>query len=245
MGYVHLLITVLALLIFFIIGLAAGLLILIVNLFNKKAADAMSCAYVRFGMRFIGLATGSRVTVIGRENIPVGRAALYTANHRSLLDPIFAGPYIPGLFTAVAKQELNKVPFLHFWMSRIHCLFLDRSDIKKGAQMVNDAVDFLKSGTSVFICPEGTRNHVEGTLLDFHGGSFKIAIRSNAPVVPVTILHTGLILEDHFPKILPQHVTVVFDKPIETEGMSIADRKALPERVKTIIADTYKQYDNQ
>lgn len=241
MGYIQFVIAALALIIFFIIGVPAGIIVWIVTKINPAKGQAMASEYVRFGLYFVGGAIGCKVNVVGKENIPVGRAALYTSNHRSILDIVYTCREIPGPYTAVAKKELANVPFLHFWMLMLHCMFLDRENIKAGVQMVNDAVDLLKGGVSVFICPEGTRNHDEGTLLDFHGGSFKIAIRSNAPVVPVTVVHSGQVLE-RLPWITRTNVTVVFDPPIETEGMSIPDRKALPGRVKEIIQNNLERY---
>lgn len=241
MGYIQFVIAALSLLVFFAIGLPAGIVIWIVSKVHPARGQAMASEYVRFGLRFVGGAIGCKVTVIGRENIPVGRAALYTSNHRSILDIVYTCREIPGPYTAVAKKELGKVPFLHFWMQMLHCLFLDRENIKAGLQMVNDAVALLQNGVSVFICPEGTRNHDEGTLLDFHGGSFKIAIRADAPVVPVTVVHSGQVLE-RLPWIARTNVTVVFDPPIETAGMSIPERKELPGKVKAIIQNNLERY---
>lgn len=241
MGYIQTVIAVLSLAIFFIIGLPAGLVVWIVSKVSPERAQRMASEYVRFGLYFVGGGIGCKVRVIGKENIPVGRAALYTANHRSILDIVYTCREIPGSYTAVAKKELGSVPLLHFWMKELNCLFLDRSDIKAGVQMVSDAVSLLKNGTSVFICPEGTRNHEEGTLLEFHGGSFKIAIKAGAPVVPVTVVHSGQVLE-RLPWITRQEVTVVFDPPIETQGMPIPERKVLPERVKAIIQGNLERY---
>lgn len=241
MGYVHTVIAVLALAIFFIIGLPAGIVVWIVSKVSPDRAQRMASEYVRFGLYIVGGGIGCKVRVIGKENIPVGRAALYTANHRSILDIVYTCREIPGQYTAVAKKELGKVPLLHFWMKELNCLFLDRSDIKAGVQMVTDAVDLLKRGVSVFICPEGTRNHEEGTLLEFHGGSFKIAIKAGVPVVPVTIVHSGKVLE-RLPWIDAGEVIVIFDPPIETQGMPIPERKLLPERVKSIIQSNLERY---
>ncbi len=71
------------------------------------------------------------------------------------------------------KKELLKVPLLSIWMKYLHCLFLDREDIKQGLQTILTAIDKIKSGISIFVFPEGTRNKVEGTFLPFHEGCFK------------------------------------------------------------------------
>ena len=239
MGYLHALITLLSAVVFFLLGLPAGLVILITGLFSKAAAERMSYAFVRFGLRLVSAVSGSRVTVQGWENIPKDRPVLFVANHRSIFDVILFFPKLPGRTVVIAKKELSKIAPLRFWMKRIHTIFLDRTDIKAGVQMVQDSVNYLKNGYNVLIFPEGTRSKKEGEFLPFHGGSFKIAIRSGALVVPVTIIGTGDIFEDHFPKLKAKKVTVIISPPIETQGMPIAERKTLPERCRDLMMQNY------
>ena len=80
-----------------------------------------------------------------------------------------------------AKKEMEKVPLLSTWMKRLHCLFLDRNDLKQGLKTILTAIEKVKSGISICIFPEGTRNKNEDELdmLPFHEGSFKIAAKAN------------------------------------------------------------------
>ena len=50
---------------------------------------------------------------------------------------------------------------------------LDRSDIKAGMQSILTAIDKIKSGISICIFPEGTRNRTEDTFLEFHNTNTK------------------------------------------------------------------------
>jgi 1-acyl-sn-glycerol-3-phosphate acyltransferase len=180
--------------------------------------------------------------VEGRENIPKDQPVLFAGNHRSIFDVICAMPYMGTRLGIVAKKELGKVPLLSWWMKQMHTMFLDRDDLKAGVQMITDAQNLVKSGYSVLIYPEGTRNHKEGTLLPFHGGSFKIAIRTGCPIIPVTTVGTGDVFEDHFPKLKCRTVHVIFGEPIPTKGMPIPERKVLHEKVRDIIAENYAKY---
>lgn len=227
---------------FFLCSLPVMLIVLIAGIFAPRAADRISYAVVCWGLRLVSGATGCPVTIVGRENIPMDRPALFVGNHRSIFDVIMTAPLLPRPFIIIAKQELGKIPLLHFWMNRIHCLFLDRSDIRAGAQMVTDAAAALKAGSSVLIFPEGTRTKEEGRIGEFKGGSFKIAIRAGAPVVPITLIGTGNILEDHPMKVYKTPVTIVFGKPIETKDLPIAERKLLTEKAEQVIASAYRQY---
>ena len=119
--------------------------------------------------------SGVTIEVNGLENIPD--------------DIIVTGATIPGGVGFVAKDSLGKIPGLSSWMKRIHCLFLDRSDVRKGLQTILEGVDYLKEGYSMCIYPEGTRS-TTGELGEFKGGSLKMAQRAKAPVVPVAITGT-------------------------------------------------------
>lgn len=88
-------------------------------------------------------------------------------------------------------------------MRYLHCLFLDRKDIKKGLKTILTGIDLIKSGISVCIFPEGTRNRNESDLdlLDFHEGSFRLATKTDCLIVPIAMNNTVSIFEKQFPKI--------------------------------------------
>ena len=103
------------------------------------------------------------------------------------------------------------------------------------------AIDYVKSGISMFIFPEGTRCKVEGTFLPFHAGSFKIATKAKVPIVPVTIVGMGDVFEDHYPRLKWAPVVIEFGKPIETADMDRNAQKDLPDKVKALMEETYKK----
>lgn len=230
--------------VYLILGLVYMLIQQIVGLFSKKAKERMAYGYMHVGLNVVWHLTGVKLTVIGRENLPkADQPVLYVCNHRSIFDVIIGMTVYPGRVGCVAKDSLGKIPLLSYWMKQINCLFLDRTDIKAGVQMIQDAVALIKSGHSILIFPEGTRNHNEGTLLPMHGGSFKIAIRAGVPVVPVCMCNTGDVFEDHFPKCHGAKVTMVIGEPIDTKTLPIKERKELPERCAAFMQQCLDKYD--
>ncbi len=227
--------------VYLILGIVFELIALIIGLFSKKAKEKFVMVWVSVGLRGVGFFGGAKITVLHRENIPTDRAACFIGNHRSFFDIICTYPLMKRPTGYLAKINMEHVPLLSTWMRNIHCLFLDRNDIKQGLETILKAIDLIKSGVSVFVFPEGTRCREEGTMLPFHAGSFKIATRPGAPVVPVTIVNTGAIWEDHFPIVKAQRVIIDFGEPIETAGMKPADRTALPEKVRGIMMETYEK----
>ena len=133
----------------------------------------------------------------------------------------------------------QKWPLLSNWMRNIHCLFLDRQDLKKGMKTILEAIDKIKNGISICIFPEGTRNKVNDTFLPFRDGSFKIAERANCPIIPMTINNSAAVFEDQFPKIKKAHIVIEYGEPIYMNELSKEDKKAIGTYVQEIIKKTY------
>lgn len=211
----------------------------IIGHFNKDLKDRSSLAIVQWGFRCVIFICGTKVTVIGEENVPKDRAVLYIGNHRSFFDIILTYARVPRPTGYIAKKEILRVPLLPIWMRNVHCLFIDRTDIKAGLKTILQAIDDVKHGISIFVFPEGTRNKTQDVLLPFRDGSFKIATKAGCPVVPVTITHSRSIFEDHLPWVHAGHVTIEYGKPIETASLSKEEQRALPDQVAAVLTQTY------
>ena len=174
---------------------------------------------------------------IGEENVPKDTPVLYIGNHRSYFDILLTYSRCPIRTGYIAKKEMEKIPLLSTWMKYLHCLFLDRKDIKQGLKTILTAVDKVKSGISICIFPEGTRNKNTDDLdmLPFHEGSFKIATKTKCPIIPIAINNSADIFEAHFPKIRPAKVVVEYGKPIYPDELDKETKKHLGEYTQGII----------
>lgn len=194
---------------------------------EPHARDVESLKIVQFMFSFILKLAGVTVTVKGKEDIPGDRAVLYVGNHRSYFDILVGYTTVPGFMGFVAKKEMLKIPLLRSWMKNVNCLFLDRQNVKEGLKTILEGIEKVKSGVSVWIFPEGTRNRNEDVkeLLPFKEGSLKIAEKSGCPVVPVAMVGTAEVFEKHFPLIRPSHVTVYYGKPFYVKELEPEQRK--------------------
>ena len=208
---------------------------------NPGLKDRSSRAIIRWAFRLILILTGVKLIVRGKENIPSDSAVLFVGNHRSYFDILITYVNFPGVTGFVAKKEMLRYPLLRDWMKNIHCLFLDRDDIKQGLKTILKGVEEVKNGVSMCIFPEGTRNKVNDTFLPFHEGSFKIAEKGGVPVVPMTILNAAAIFEDHLPKVKRAAVILQFEEPIYPAEMDKALRKNLGSHVSSLISEKYFQ----
>lgn len=211
----------------------------IIGKFDPLKKEISSLRIIQAVFRFILWLTGAKVTVIGEENVPKDTPVLYIGNHRSYFDILLTYSRCPIRTGYVAKKEMEKAPLLSIWMKYLHCLFLDRNDIKQGLKTILSAVDKVKSGISICIFPEGTRNKNEDELdmLPFHEGSFKIATKAKCPIIPMAISNSAEIWEAHFPKMKPCHVIVEYGKPIYPEELDKEDKKHLGVYTQNVIKE--------
>ena len=183
----------------------------IIGKFSPMTKDVSSLRIIQAVFRFILWITGAKVTVIGEENVPKDTPVLYIGNHRSYFDILLTYSRCPIRTGYIAKKEMEKI--------------------------ILTAVDKVKSGISICIFPEGTRNRNQDELdmLPFHEGSFKIATKTKCPVIPIAISNSADIFEAHFPKIKPAKVVVEYGKPIYPDELSKEDKKHIGEYTQNII----------
>ena len=237
----RLIIILLFVVLFLIISLPIQFVEWIIGKLNPDLKTRSSLAIVNWAFRVIIFFAGTKVTVIGEENIPKDRAVLYIPNHRSYFDIVLTYVRVPRPTGYIAKKEMERIPSLSQWMRNLHCLFLDRENIKEGLKTILTAIEKIKSGISICIFPEGTRNTESDELLPFHDGSFKIAEKSGCPIIPVTINNSAAVFEDHLPWIRKAHVIIEYGSPIEVSQLSKEEKRALSQTVRTIISETYKK----
>jgi 1-acyl-sn-glycerol-3-phosphate acyltransferase len=194
--------------------------------------------HVSGALRHILFLAGTKKTVKGLENIPKDQACLFITNHRGYFDILLGYSTIPLRCSYIAKKEMEHTPLIAHWMRLLDCQFLDRENIKEGMKTILTATQLIKSGQSVVISPEGTRNSSD-ELLPFHEGSFKIATKTGCPIIPVAINNTNAIFEDHFPWIHAQKTCIEFGKPIYPEELTKEQKKTLSQDTRAIIQEMY------
>ena len=217
-------ITVLFVILFLILGLPVLGIFWIISKFNPALADRAQLAIVQWAFCIMIKLAGIHLHVSGRENIPQDCGVLYIGNHQSFYDIIVTYSLCPGLTGYVSKKEVSKVPILSTWMKRLYCLFIDRENPRQALKVILTAIDQIKQNKSIFIFPEGTRSKT-GELQEFKAGSFKIASKTNCPIIPVTICGTRNIFENNVPKLTPGDVYVTYGQPIYMNELSEDEKK--------------------
>ncbi len=236
---IRLILVLLFVVLFLIVSLPIQLAEYIIGKYNPDVKDRSSLSIVKWAFRVVLFLSGTTVTVIGEENVPKDEPVLYIGNHRSYFDILITYIRVPRLTGYMSKIEILRIPSLNTWMKYLHCVFLDRSDIKAGMQSILTAIEKIKSGISICIFPEGTRNRVNDTFLEFHNGSFKVAEKTGCAIIPMSINNAGQIFEDHIPWIRKTHVVLEYCKPIYMNELDRNEKRHIGALVQDVIKEAY------
>jgi len=181
------------------------------------------------GVRLGLLTSGITSTVEGAANIQRHRAAVYAVNHASNVEPPIVFDVLHELFPKLRilyKAELHKLPVLGRAFDLAGFVPLERANREQSLPAIDGAAEALRDGNSFLIFPEGTRSRT-GNLLPFKKGGFILAIKGQAPVVPVAITGARDAMRKGSPIIHPVRVRVRIGEPVETTGMTLDDRDTL------------------
>jgi 1-acyl-sn-glycerol-3-phosphate acyltransferase len=183
---------------------------------------------------------GIKTRVAGRSNIPADRAVVFCANHQSNIDPPILFRTLHPRLHVLFKAEMKKLPLLGKAFQVGGFVPIDRASREHSMASIEQAAQSLRDGNSFLTFPEGTRSRT-GELLPFKLGPFLMALKAQVPVVPVAVQGGTASMRKGSRLIRPTTMTVRIGEPIETRGMSLADRTVLAERVRSSVEELMAQ----
>jgi putative phosphoserine phosphatase/1-acylglycerol-3-phosphate O-acyltransferase len=142
---------------------------------------------------------------------------IYVFNHQSLLDSMVLAHLLRGDVVAMCKKEMADTPIVGRLLRQADTIFVDREALDQ-TDVLQRALDVLKSGRSLIIAPEGSRSTL-GDIQPFKHGAFYLARKAKVPIVPI-VLHN---VKDALPNggwlIRPATIRVTVLSPLSTASI--------------------------
>ncbi len=178
------------------------------------------------GVRLALALSGIKYRVAGRERLPRAQAAVYCANHTSNVDAPLLFHILHPRLHMLYKSEFAKMPILGRAAPIAGFIRVERQNPEQSQRAVDQAAESVAAGHSFMVFPEGTRSRT-GELLPFKKGGFIMAIKAQAPLVPVAIVGGRAAMTKGSRLIRPVTVDVTIGQPIRTAGLTVDDRDML------------------
>ena len=148
--------------------------------------------------RIMGYAVASGnidLKVTGKENLPAQNGFLMYGNHQGMFDVVALAADCERPLAAVLKKELRDVPLLKQIRECTHSFAMDREDVRQSLTVIKGVTEELLKGRNILIFPEGTRSRNGNVMGEFHGGSFKPALKAKCPIVPICFVDSYKVLD--------------------------------------------------
>ena len=122
------------------------------------------------------------------DELPENTRVVVVGNHRSNYDPIITWYILKNYQLAYISKPSNfKIPLFGKIVRRCCFMKIDRLSPRNSLKTIEEAIELINNDVaSIGVYPEGTRSKT-GELLPFHNCVFKIAQRSESPLVVVTL----------------------------------------------------------
>jgi 1-acyl-sn-glycerol-3-phosphate acyltransferase len=184
--------------------------------------------------KFLFYSSGSKIKMIGMENVPKEGAVLFVSNHQSHMDNAIIHGFINKPKGFISIIEVQKFLILRTWMKYMQCVFMDRKDLRQTFMCIDKAIKLLKSGHSMVIYPEGKLGE-NGVVGEFMKGSLKLAIKAGVPIVPITLRDSFKVMTKDGSRIKPASVECIISEPIMTSNFKKDEEKELSSIVRNSI----------
>ena len=125
-----------------------------------------------------------KLEVVGLENVPPEGPLILAITHTNFLDPALAGAVMPREVVVMSKIENFRHPFLGIIVRLYGAFPVRRGEMDR--QAIRRSLEVLAGGEALLMAPEGTRSG-HGRLQKGHDGMTFIALRADAPILPMAI----------------------------------------------------------
>ena len=198
--------------------------------YTEKYPEQEKWDHIKFIMGRALAAGNVDLKVTGLENIPAAGSGgfMMYANHQGMFDVVAIAGTCPTPLGIAYKKELANVPVLKQIFQCTKSFALDREDVRQSLTVIQAITKEVEEGRNYIIFPEGTRSKNGNVMGEFHGGSFRCAVKAKCPIIPIAFVDSFKVLDQKGSKRISAQIhylkSIAYE---EYQGMKAAEVAAL------------------
>ena len=155
----------------------------------EKYSEEERYDLARYVIRLMKLSGGIRTKAFGTENLPEEGGYMMYPNHQGKYDALGIIYTHKNPCSLVMDKAKSNTILVREFVDLVQGKRLDKKDVRQALTIINEVSEDVKNGKRYILFPEGgyefnNRNEVCG----FKAGSFKIALKTKAPIIPVALI---------------------------------------------------------
>lgn len=170
----------------------------------------------RYVIRLLKVSGAIRTKAFGTENLPKEGGYMMYPNHQGKYDA-------PGIIythkkpcSFVMDKAKSYTILVNEFLGLLQGKRLDKKDVRQAITVINEVSEDVIAGKRYILFPEGGYEFNNGNkVCKFRPGSFKIALKTKAPIVPVVLIDSYKVFNSFY--LGPVTTQVHYLKPISFE----------------------------
>ena len=145
----------------------------------------------RFARRMISVMKHNgriKTDAYGLENLPSEGGYIMYANHQGKYDALGIISVHDTPCTIMMDAKRSQMILANQFVTLLKGCRLDKSNMKSQLNSILHVINEVKKGRRYIIFPEGGYTNNKNKVQDFLPGSFKCALKSESPIVPVALI---------------------------------------------------------
>lgn len=177
-----------------------------------------------------------QTNVYGTENLPNDGGYIMYANHQGKYDSLGIISVHPKPCTVLMDEKRSHLILADQFITLLNGCRIDKTNMKSQVNAILQVINEVKDGRKYIIFPEGGYENNQNTVNNFLPGSFKCAMKSQSPIVPVALIDSYKPFGVNSLK--PVTTQVHFLEPLYYEDYKDMNSKEIAELVRQQIVNT-------